>query len=428
MSSKLREWASAGKLRDAKLSEDGGRLSLGGESIDSGSEIAIEFNGKSCSYTLASIFLQILDPSQSLLTYRNACKKYGVKDHVKPLDKPSVIGFFVGPVALPPPPPPPKERRSDDDHRSKDRDRKRKHEKSRKHDKDRKRPEPPPKKEKKSKEFKPEQVIAGLNVVVDKRQMSGESSELTKSLSASGFELTPEMIKSTFIAAIVANEIPVGNSASILCPEPNRDFQRVLDLFLETEKKKVPTTPAALARPYLVGKKPIIILPKGMTSPITMLNAHEFFNNRIFVPRDVMRKKGASKQNIKSTLVHKIDVRRGGAEVEFELMDNPRAKLGSDPHEWERIVAVISLGAAWQFKDWPRGYSNPVDLFGRVFGFYIGMEGDKLPEEIFKWAVKRGKLHRDKRGLDSVCFATFWEGLENRMVTKKPELVPRQDR
>jgi hypothetical protein len=433
MDSKLKEWASRGQLKSAVLSEDGTSLSLSsGETLKADELMTIEKDGKTCEYSLASIFLQIVDPDRGLLAYRNACKGHHVSDPVTALDKPLVVAYFLGAqivaAPVPPPPPPPKEeRKKDRKHDKKDRDRHHKNDHHKKdHHKDRKRPPPPeaPPKKKEKKMMTTEQMLDNLNVVVGKRQGYGDDVELAKALSAEGFELTPEMTQES-IADIVANEIPVGDSSSILRPAPSRDFQRVLDLYMETENRKKPVPPTqAPRRAYLVGKRPVIVLPKGMTSPITMWNAHEFFGNRKFIPRDSLVKQGVTKNSIQTLIKHRLDPRRGGHELEFELMDNPMAKLGDNPKEWERIVAVISLGASWQFKDWPRGYSTPVDLFGKVYGFYIGLEGDKEPPELAGWAVKKSYVSRDKRGMDSVCFAQFWEGLEDRMVTKKPEFLP----
>jgi len=272
-----------------------------------------------------------------------------------------------------------------------------------------------------------EEMLDNLNVVADKREgETGDNNvELAHALSAEGFELTPEMIKDS-IAEIITLELPVGNSASILRPAPNRDFQRVLDLYTDTEKNKTPPTPTAQKRSHLEGKRPVIVLPKAMTSPITMWNAHEFLANSRFIPRDVMIKKGFKKSHIKTIVQHKLDMRRGGGMLEFELMDNPTAKLGNNINEWDRIVAVISLGASWQFADWPKGYKTPVDLFEKAFGYYLGIEGDKQPSVISTWSVKKGLLSLDKRGLETVSFANFWDGLEDRMVTKKPELLPKK--
>jgi len=422
MATTLLEWATTGKLKAAVLSDDGKILTLEGTNLPGDEVASIDQDGKSCQYSLASIFLQILDPTQGLMPYRNACKKHAVSDPIKATDKPLVVAYFLGSagvIAPPPPPPTPKDERKKTHKPDK---------KERKPDKKRSSssaPAPPPKKKEK-KLMTTEQMLDNLNVVVGKREGSRDKSEFAQALSADGFDLTPDMIRDS-IVDIMATEIPVGNSNSILRPAPNRDFRRVLDLYLETELKRKPQPSApTLQRPYLVGKKPIIILPKGLTPPVTMWNAYQFFQNSKFIARDILLKQGATKSSIQTNVKHKLDIRRGGHELEFELMDNPTSQLGPNPKEWERIVAVISLGASWQFKDWPRGFSAPVDLFTQSFGFFIGLEGDKEPEELQKWAVQKGYLSRDKRSLDSVCFAKFWDGLEDRLVTKKPEFLPQK--
>jgi hypothetical protein len=82
------------------------------------------------------------------------------------------------------------------------------------------------------------------------------------------------------------------------------------------------------------------------------------------------------------------------------------------------------LGQSWQFKDWIRDYNLPATLFARVYGFFISMEGDKIPPEVTRWAVKKAKLNRDKRGLDKITFTSFWNGLDEWMRVYKPELLP----
>ena len=115
-----------------------------------------------------------------------------------------------------------------------------------------------------------------------------------------------------------------------------------------------------------------------------------------------------------------------GGLLEYEILDNPR-KLGANPNEWERIVAVIVLGQSWQFKDWLKPHYNvPAELFNRVYGVYVSMEGEKEPPEVAGWAVHRSKLNRDKRGLDSVTYASFWNGLDEWMRVYKAELLPQQ--
>ncbi|CAJ1959320.1 unnamed protein product [Cylindrotheca closterium] len=456
----LQGWAKSHKLSQATLSADGATLDLGGETVTANVKVTISHDGKSCEYTIGSIFLQAVDPTISLPKYRLACKKHKVSDPVKASDKPTVIGFFgltpdeEGAVAAAPvpvkddaaaqkpppsskPPPPPS------DHRH---DKKRPREKDRRHksSKDKRSRHSTGSAEKSKPKKAPKQIDANalftnLTTVVTKRseKKEAEQSELYQALSPEGFEVTPDLLQenSEICQSIQANEIPVGNSASILKGSTEKDLSPVLKLYLDTMQpsKKMAAKQARIQdkakrswRPYLVGKKPVIILPKGMTSPLTMTNAHEFFGKSLFVPRDVMMKRGASARNAPTTFSRKLSQRLGGGMVEYELMDNPKSKLPT-AKDWERVVAVVALGHGWQFKDWPGIYSNPVHLFAKTFGFYVGMEGAKIPQEIPQWSVVRQTLNRDKRGLDSVTYASFWNGLEEFMTIHKPEMLPQDE-
>ena len=163
-----------------------------------------------------------------------------------------------------------------------------------------------------------------------------------------------------------------------------------------------------------------------MTAPLTLINAHEFLCHSKFVSRTaMMQQHPARKANPLTTFTRTVTGAAGGL-LEYEIVDNPR-KLGSNPHDWERIVAVVVLGQSWQFKDWLKPHYNvPAELFNRVFGFYVSMEGEKEPSEVAGWAVHRSKLNRDKRGLDSVTYASFWNDLDEWMRVYKAELLPQQ--
>lgn len=445
MSDTLKEWAEQGILSQAKLSSDGKSLTLDDATLDASQEIDMSSaNGKSCRYTLASVYLQVLDPNQGLMAYRNSCKAHSVADPVKPLDKPTVVTYFLGAEAaadvVPEKVPTPTKRHKEKRHSSKKHEG---HERHERHDPSRKRSHressSAPDKRKKRAPKAPmtnEQLFSNLNVVVDKRATTEQSQEeIHKALSAEGFDVTPALLEKHLPALelILPNEIPVGNSASILRPATavERDFTRVLDLYNETIKppgsssskkssKPQKSKSAQPDRSHLIGKKPVIILPKGMSSPITMANAYEFFANAKFAPRDSSRKV----QKPPTTFTRKVANRLGGGIMEYEIMDNPSTKLGTNAMEWQRVVAVIALGQSWQFADWPGQYREPVHLFGKTYGFYIGMEGDKIQSDVEGWAVRKGMLNRDKRGLDSVCYASFWNGLDEWMAIHKPEMLP----
>mmetsp|Transcript_14257 Transcript_14257/g.35767 ORF Transcript_14257/g.35767 Transcript_14257/m.35767 type:complete len:449 (-) Transcript_14257:45-1391(-) len=441
----LKDWSASNKFSDVSFGEDG-TLKLGDVSLQASESLQVS----NSNYSIGSIFLQLLDVNQSLLAYRKACKKHKVKDAVKASDKAEIIAFFTGGVAAEAVAPVESVKEpeaaaepSRDKHHEKKKHRKEssssdKH-RSKKRERSRSSSRPPERKEKAHKTIDPEKLFSNLSVVVGKReikaQRDAEQAKLHQALSTDGFgALGPEIIAKYSNNNSMAHEIPVGNSASILKAGAGKDLSRILKLYNETMSMKSPSK-SSKGRPegqkkwrsYLVGKKPIIILPKGMTAPITLVNAHKFFGESKFLTREKMQMElRTKKQAPKTQFSRKVHARLGGGTVEYELMDNPRSKLHR-PEDWERVVAVVALGQSWQMKDWPGVYSNPVQLFHKVFGFYIGMEGDKIPKELQGWSVTQSRLNRDKRGLDSVTYASFWNALDEWMAIHKPELLPQNE-
>lgn len=507
----LQQWCRDNKISQATLSEDGTTLSLGDTTLSGTDTVSVSgSDGKTVDYSVASIFLQIVDPNQGLVKYRQVCKTHQVGDPVKALDKKVVIGFFLPDAAEAAAAPTDAAAASSSKKEadtgaaaasaatssSAPQEKKRPSSSSKHHDKHRssssskdhkKRPSSSSKdkhhhheKKKRRSLVTNEELFSNLKGVVDKRAGVGGTPSTTqqqatdeyestlqqqeqnqqhkqvmdkeyeaairKALSPEGFQVTPEMLeqhRETTQNLILAHEIPVGDSASVLrAASVGTDLTRVLNLFLESMHSSskssqykrsgggATTSGAGTAggvsptkktvRSYLLGKKPIILLPKGMTCPVTILNGFDFFKNARFIPRDVMMKNKNLQQNCKKTLFTR-KVANAGL-VEYELLDNPRKLVSKE--DWDRVVAVVVLGHKWQFKDWPGKFSDPVHLFSRSFGFYIGMEGEKAPSDLEGWACQRGKLHRDKRGLDSVTHASFWNSLDEWMRIHRPELLP----
>ncbi|KAL7444736.1 hypothetical protein ACHAXH_009459 [Discostella pseudostelligera] len=286
------------------------------------------------------------------------------------------------------------------------------------------------------------------------------------------------------VRRITALEIPVGDSASILRAGAGgeivvdkggnevtggapgvggglgvgnvmkRDFARVLEIYQEvvaaeegakrsssSSGKKPPPPPppstslqskspqpssgsgsaANTSASTSTKSNPIIVVPNAMTSAITMINAGFFLGkDAVFIPRDqAMQNPLAGKRGGTISITRKLAPRLGGADITYDIIDNPATRLKKD--EWNKVVAVICQGAAWQFKGWR--YSDPVDLFSRTFGFYVGLEGASVPNELRGWNVKTGKVSRDRRGLDNVCLASFWNGLEEFMAVHKQDFI-----
>jgi parafibromin len=78
----------------------------------------------------------------------------------------------------------------------------------------------------------------------------------------------------------------------------------------------------------------------------------------------------------------------------------------------DRVVAVFAHGAQWQFKDWPLGEGNPVEIFNKVKGFHLKLSGLPLDENIAKWSVTTIELDPHKRHLDRARLLAFWDELD----------------
>jgi len=313
--------------------------------------------------------------------------------------------------------------------------------------------------------------------IMEQKQQK-ERQLLLQWLSPEGFEVTSPEVAAAIekdreaTRRITALEIPVGDSASILragaggevmektlggtrgtpgggnVNVKKRDFARVLEIYQEViqaeEKAKrsssskgkrpappPPTSskfskmshsssnPTSSSAPKAPVGNPIIVVPNAMTSCITMINAGFFFGkDAVYIPRhEAIKRPDAGKRGGTISITRKVSPRLGGGEITYDIIDNPTTRLKS--HEWNRIVAVVAQGASWQFKGWK--HSDPVELFSRSFGFYIGLEGATVPDELRGWNVRLGKVSRDRRGLDSICLASFWNGLEEFMAVHKQE-------
>jgi parafibromin len=105
-------------------------------------------------------------------------------------------------------------------------------------------------------------------------------------------------------------------------------------------------------------RPPIIIVPSALSGIISSMNAADFLENSTYVTIEEKRKAGAPRE--KERYISRI--LSGGVRSKYLLIDNPKLS----PKDWERVVAVFATGQSWQFKDWPAGFSNPVELFSKV--------------------------------------------------------------
>lgn len=118
--------------------------------------------------------------------------------------------------------------------------------------------------------------------------------------------------------------------------------------------------PVSAARPppghtKRVSRTPIIIIPAGTSSLITMHNVKDILQELKFVSVEQKKAEGARRDN--EVLLQR---QKNGISVPYRVMDNP-AKLS--PSDWDRVVAVFVMGPAWQFKGYP--WENPVEIFDK---------------------------------------------------------------
>lgn len=177
--------------------------------------------------------------------------------------------------------------------------------------------------------------------------------------------------------------------------------------------------------PKRESRTPIILIPAGTTSLITLYNAQDLLQDYKFISSDEKKAQGGRREN-EVLIQRRKDIQpaqagTGGASttvtVPYRVIDNP-ARL--QPNDWNRVVAVFVQGPAWQFKGWP--YSSPVDIFIKTKGFYLKYDEMKTDPNVQKWDVHILTISRNKRHLDKASIIRFWEILDKFMTKNKPHL------
>ncbi|KAG8297465.1 accessory factor associated with RNA polymerase II [Homalodisca vitripennis] len=144
-----------------------------------------------------------------------------------------------------------------------------------------------------------------------------------------------------------------------------------------------------------ISRTPIIVLPPGTCSIITMYNA-----------KDIL-------QDLKQ--------KDGGLMIPYEVTDSPHLLTSND---WERVVAVFAMGITW---DGPplsglRWKNNPEKLFSKICGFHLKYKEMQLDPTVEPWDVTIIQLSLTKRQMDRAALMVFWETLDKHMMEKKPHL------
>lgn len=104
-------------------------------------------------------------------------------------------------------------------------------------------------------------------------------------------------------------------------------------------------------------RTPIIVIPAGTTSLITMYNVKDILQDLKFITSEQKKAQGCPREM--EVLLQRT--KEANTTVPYRIIDNP-AKL--TVQDWARVVAVFVMGPAWQFKGWPWD-GNPVEIFSK---------------------------------------------------------------
>ncbi|KAG0000038.1 accessory factor associated with RNA polymerase II [Modicella reniformis] len=156
-------------------------------------------------------------------------------------------------------------------------------------------------------------------------------------------------------------------------------------------------------------RTPIIVVPAALTSMLTMYNAKQFLEDQSFVDSLEIRNKGDPKP-ARLAVEHR--------KKQYHILDNAD---NLKPDDWDRVIAVFTAGAEWQFKRWK--WSKPIELFAHVKGFHLKWADEQPKENITSWNVEVFSLNRHQRHGDRATVTELWDHLHGWCLKNKPHLA-----
>jgi hypothetical protein len=220
--------------------------------------------------------------------------------------------------------------------------------------------------------------------------------------------------------------IPAQDRNSVL-RNPGSDYSSVIKSFSESVLKhpnyepqssgagpeaKASASKSGAAELPIAAGPPIIIVPSAITSAITMLNAVDFLQNGVYYSSNEKRSAGQVGEKEKS-----FYRKTSNGSVKYKVIDSPQLLKKED---WARVVAVFVFGEAWQFKSW--ALSNPTELFQKVLGIHLQIDGQVVPPLISSWNCKVLKVHPTHRHQDAIAYNQFWSYMDDFLKYNKSHL------
>jgi len=162
------------------------------------------------------------------------------------------------------------------------------------------------------------------------------------------------------------------------------------------------------------GLKPIIVVPGIASSPVNRFNMLKFFGESTFVAID------PNDPSLDDNAPHRQEferVKEDGERVPYEVVDSTVKFTSAD---WERVIAIFTIGKLWQFKAYPYKDERIADMFQKHCGFYIRLGSEKIPQDtIAKWKVKIITVSKSHRHADAATLREFWDAIDDFVKTSK---------
>lgn len=215
-----------------------------------------------------------------------------------------------------------------------------------------------------------------------------------------------------------------------------RSFQEVIDIDSKSKKLGEETasasTPSATAaamskrskrhRASTAGSSgsPIIIVPPNSSAIINLYNCRQFLEDSHYVSHAdlVKENQGASLPKPESVYVTRRKHPLTGCDMRFKVVDSV---LNFTDETWERVVAVVVSGQAWQLKGWK--WQSTQEIFANVKGLYVYFDDAKIPPQVQGWNVTPLAIKHHLRNKDIVRVHELWSQVDAHLVAHKPKLL-----
>ncbi|KAF2278626.1 CDC73-domain-containing protein [Westerdykella ornata] len=200
--------------------------------------------------------------------------------------------------------------------------------------------------------------------------------------------------------------------------KPSRTAAQHTTLPLPHPSTTNPLFPASNASKPRKRLEPIILLSPSASSLLRLSNIKSFLDGGVFVPANAPETSSTAGLNLLhlSRTLPSIS----SQPIRFILVDST---ANFKPAYWDRVVAIFTTGQPWQFKSYK--YTNPVELFAKFPGVYVGWQGDEVPASVAGWgrgvlSVKVDKWtgRSEGRWRDREVVETIWGRIEAFMREK----------